>query len=66
MIEDQDGIPLTDAEVAMLTFERTLDNLQREGYSPCSILIGLARCSARAADRLARVLYDDDDDEEDS
>jgi hypothetical protein len=64
MTGDPDGVPLTDVEIATLTFERTLDNLQREGYSPCSILIGLARCSAQAADRLERILYDDDDDED--
>lgn len=64
MIDDQDDTPLTDSEVATLTFERTLDNLHSEGYSACSILIGLARCAAFAADRLERVMYDDEDDDE--
>lgn len=55
---------ITDSEVAQRSFDRTIRALQSEGYSPCSILIGLSRCAAKLANRLDRLLHDDDDFDE--
>lgn len=65
MSNDQDDLPLTDPEIAERTFVRTLELLRMEGYGPSAIMLGLIRCTAVAADRLERVLYDDDETDED-